>query len=186
VGAVTATDKAITVQGDSADETESLSNLIETSADVVAGDSGGPLLETNGKVIGMDTAATSGTRQTAGYAIPISEALTIAKQIEAAKVGGNVTIGYPAFLGVELASTATSADSGAVVSGVIAETPAATAGLVAGDTITAVDGTAVTSAAALSPLITAHSAGDSIAITWTDVEGLSHTATVVLQSGPAA
>jgi S1-C subfamily serine protease len=181
-GSITATKKAITVQGDSADQTENLSNLIETSADVVAGDSGGPLLEANGRVIGMDTAATSGTRATAGYAIPISEALTIAKQIERGTSGGNVTIGYPAFLGVELSSRYT----GAVISGVIDGTPAATAGLTAGDTITAVDGTAVTSASALSPLITAHSVGDSVTITWSDITGVSQSATVVLQAGPAS
>ncbi len=181
-GAITATGQAIAIQGDSTDQTENLSNLIETSADVVAGDSGGPLLEANGKVIGMDTAATSGTRETAGYAIPISEALTIAKQIESGRAGGNVTIGYPAFLGVELSTDS----AAAVVSGVIADTPAASAGLAAGDTVTAVDGAAVTSASALSPLIAAHTPGDSVAITWTDAAGASHTATVVLQSGPAA
>jgi S1-C subfamily serine protease len=181
-GSVTATEQAITVQGDSTDETESLSNLIETSADVVAGDSGGPLLNAQGRVIGMDTAATSGTRETASYAIPISEALTIAKQIESGKVGGNVTIGYPAFLGVELSRESTAA----VVSGVIAGTPAATAGLAAGDTITSVDGTAIDSEAALSPLIAAHMAGDSVTITWTDSTGAANSATVVLQSGPAA
>jgi S1-C subfamily serine protease len=181
-GSVTATDKAITVQGDSTDETENLSNLIETSADVVAGDSGGPLVNASGKVIGMDTAATSGTRETAGYAIPISEALSIAKQIESGKASGNVTIGYPAFLGVELSTQSEEA----VVSGVIADTPAASAGLEAGDTITAVDGTAVSSASALSPLITAHATGDSITISWTDATGAAHTANVVLQAGPAA
>ncbi len=181
-GTITATDEAITVQGDSTDQTENLSNLIETSADVVAGDSGGPLLESNGKVIGMDTAATSGTRQTAGYAIPIAKALTIAKQIEKGMAGGNVTIGYPAFLGVELSTRYTEA----VVAGVIPGTPAASIGLAAGDTITSVDGSEVSSSAALSPLITAHSAGDSITITWTDTASAGHTATVLLQPGPAA
>jgi S1-C subfamily serine protease len=194
VGTVTATAQSITVQGDTTDASENLSNLIETNADIVPGDSGGPLLDSSGRVIGMDTAASAGTQQTVGYAIPIAEALTIARQIESGVAGGNVAIGNPAFLGVELSGSAstdttstdsTNSDSAAIVAGVIADTPAATAGIAAGDTITALNGAAVTSAAALSPMITAHAAGDQVSVSWTDVAGAAHTATVTLQAGPA-
>lgn len=181
VGSVTATAQSITVQGDTTDASESLSNLIETNADIVPGDSGGPLLNVSGRVIGMDTAASSGARETVGYAIPIAEALTIAKRIESGVASGNVAIGNPAFLGVELSSSITAA----TVAGIISDTPAATAGIAVGDTVTAIDGTAVTSAAALSPLITAHEPGDEVSVSWTDAAGTAHTATVTLQAGPA-
>jgi S1-C subfamily serine protease len=180
-GTITATGQAISVQGDTTDETESLSNLIETSADVVPGDSGGPLLDSSGHIVGIDTAASSGQSQTVGYAIPIAEGLSIAKQIESGTAAGNVTIGYPAFLGVELANSSTAA----TVAGAIDGTPAETAGLGEGDTITSVDGQPVADSEALSDLIASHDPGDSVSVGWTDAAGASHTATVTLTAGPA-
>lgn len=181
VGSVTAIDQAITVQSETNDATENLSNLIETNADIVPGDSGGPLLNSAGRVVGMDTAASTGAQQTVGYAIPIATALTIARQIESGIATGNVTIGYPAFLGVELSRS----DTGAVVSAVIPDTAAAEAGLSPGDTITAVDGVVVTGESALSPMIAAHRPGDQITISYTDYASVAQTATVTLQAGPA-
>ncbi len=193
-GTVTTTGKSITVQGDSTDTSESLTDLIEVSADIVAGDSGGPLLNSAGAVIGIDTAASAGSANTVGYAIPITKALTIAKQIEAGTESATVKIGYPAFLGVQLASPTLSGGSAAggsdtaapaTVGGVIAGTPAVTLGLVAGDTITAIDGVAVGSASALSAAISAHRSGDRVAVSWTDASGAPHTATAALANGPA-
>ena len=70
--------------------------------------------------------------------------------------------------------------------GVYDDTPAGDAGIEAGDTITAVDGTATTTAAQLRALIAAHDPGDEVSITWTDSSGSSHTATVELGQGPVA
>jgi S1-C subfamily serine protease len=180
-GTVVATDQAITVQGDTTDATENLANLIETNADIVPGDSGGPLLNAAGTVIGMDTAASAGTAQTVGYAIPIANALAIAKQIESGTAGGNVVIGNPAFLGIELSSETTTA----LVAGLIADGPAESAGLVAGDTITAIGGTAVSTSDALRSLVSSYSPGDRVTVTWSDASGASTTATVTLAAGPA-
>ena len=85
-GTVTGLAKSITVSNDQGG-TESLRGLIETNAALQPGDSGGPLLNGKGQVIGMDTAASAGfTFRTAGasdaYAIPINTARTIANQIE--------------------------------------------------------------------------------------------------------
>ena len=78
---------------------ETLHGMMQASAGVVAGDSGGPLSGTTG-VIGMDTAASgSGHQQAAGFAIPINTALAIAGQIAAGQVSSVVTIGYPPFMG---------------------------------------------------------------------------------------
>ena len=53
--------------------------------------------------------------------------------------------------------------------------PAAKAGIKAGDTITAIDGSPVTNSDALGTLIKAHAAGDQVTVTWTDSNGSQHT-----------
>ena len=78
---------------------ETLHGMMQASAGLVAGDSGGPLSGTNG-VIGMDTAASgSGHQQAAGFAIPINTALSVGGQIAAGQASSDITIGYPPFLG---------------------------------------------------------------------------------------
>ena len=102
-GQVTALNQTITAadQGSTAD-TETLHGMIETNADIVPGDSGGPLASSASQVIGMDTAANSvsaGQQQqsAAGYAIPINTALSVARQIAAGQASPTISIGYPPF-----------------------------------------------------------------------------------------
>ncbi|WP_370057311.1 PDZ domain-containing protein [Leifsonia sp. EB41] len=64
--------------------------------------------------------------------------------------------------------------------------PAESAGLAAGDTITAVNGTTIDSAQALTTALAALHPGDSATIAWTDASGASHTAQVTLAQGPVA
>jgi S1-C subfamily serine protease len=192
-GTVTALDESIEVGNEYTGATESLSDLIEIDADVVSGDSGGPLVDADGEVIGIVTAASSGTADITGYAIEIDTALAIVDQIEAGTASDTVVIGTPAFLGVTLADTTTTtpqtdtdAATGVVLGGVIDGLPAAEAGLVAGDTITAVDGTAVSNAESLSEIVASHQPGESVTITYLDASGDSHSVTVTLVEGPAA
>ena len=63
---------------------ETLRAMIETTADVVSGDSGGPLYDADGEVVGIDTAASSG-REINGYAVPIQRALGIVQRIRSGK-----------------------------------------------------------------------------------------------------
>jgi S1-C subfamily serine protease len=65
-------------------------------------------------------------------------------------------------------------------------TPAAQAGVTAGDTITALDGTPVHTSTALRRLVTTYSPGDRVSLSWTGPDGTSHTATVTLMEGPVA
>ncbi len=185
-GTVSAVDQSITVQSDAGDASEKLANLIQVSADIISGDSGGPLYNADGKVIGMDTAASSGTADVSGYAIPIASALSIADQIEQGSETGTVSIGYPAFLGVEMGQTDQygQTSTAATVAGVIDGTAAATAGITAGSTITSLDGTAITTALSLSEAVATHEPGDSVRVSWTDSSGGTHTATVSLGQGP--
>ena len=65
-------------------------------------------------------------------------------------------------------------------------TPGAKAGIVAGDTITAIGSTRVSTSTELRSAVAAHFPGDSVDVTWTDADGTSHTATVTLAQGPVA
>jgi S1-C subfamily serine protease len=183
-GTVSALDQNIQVANDVAGATESLTGLIETDADVVSGDSGGPLVDARGAVTGVVTAASSGSRTVTGYAIPIATAVGIAKKIIAGEASSTITIGLPAFLGVELATT--QGATGVTISGTVSGSAAAGSGLVPGDTITAVDGTAVTSTDSLSAAVKAHAVGDQIAVVYTDASGVSQQVKVTLTQGPAA
>ncbi|TIH33309.1 S1C family serine protease [Subtercola vilae] len=204
-GTVTAVNQSVTTQAEGSSAGETLSGMIQIAADIQAGDSGGPLYDAQGEVIGIDTAASSGTANVTGFAIPISTAIGIAKQIDSGQENTNVSLGYPAFLGIEVGtdssssglggssrgstgggSTGTSTVAGAVVAGVIDGTPAATAGLVAGDTITAVDGTSIASGTALTSTLASYNPGDTVKITYTDASGASQSVSVTLMAGPAA
>jgi S1-C subfamily serine protease len=78
--------------------------MIQTDADIVSGDSGGPLANAAGQVIGMDTAGNDvrfrDQQSATGFAIPINTALAVANQIGQGKASSTVTIGYPPFMGV--------------------------------------------------------------------------------------
>jgi S1-C subfamily serine protease len=179
-GTVVALNQSITASDGTAASAEQLSGLIEINAAIQPGDSGGPLYA-GGAVVGIDTAASSG-QEVVGFAIPIGTATAIADRIESGENSATIQQGTPAFLGVQLAN----GTSGATIAGVVTGSPAAGAGLQAGDTITAVDGTAVTSASSLSSVLGTHQPTDQVRVTWTDSAGGSHTATVTLIAGPAA
>ena len=72
------------------------------------------------------------------------------------------------------------------IAGTLAGSPAANAGLTAGDTITAVGGQSVATAQDIANVLVKYHPGDSISITWVDQSGQSQTTTVTLASGPAA
>lgn len=193
-GSVTGLSKSITTQAEASAKSESLTGLIETDAGIVAGDSGGPLLDTQGEVTGIDTAASSGG-QADGYAIPISSALKIVSQIQSGNETSEVRIGPAAFLGVQIGSTVqssassygdqTSADvSGAPVAGTVDGGAAAEAGLEAGDVITEVGSTTISSADGLTTALAGREPGDRVKIAWTNTDGQTTSATVTLGSSP--
>jgi S1-C subfamily serine protease len=183
-GTVTAVDQTIVASDAGGGSAQQLTGLIATDADVAAGDSGGPLVDSTGHVIGMDTAgstgraAQDGTGQ--GYAIPIDQAANIATQIEAGTSSSTVHIGATAFLGVGLADTV----GGTQITSVLSSGPAAQAGLAAGDTITSIDGQAVTSAQSLTDRLLTERPGAKIQVRYLDGTGTQHTTTVQLASGP--
>jgi S1-C subfamily serine protease len=96
-GTVLGLDRTITAQDELVGSSETLTGLIETSANVVAGDSGGPLLNGRGKVVAMDTAGSSGfpiqSAEGVGFAIPINSAVQIADEISSGRPSSSVHVG---------------------------------------------------------------------------------------------
>ena len=230
-GTVTALNQGITASDEgSGANSEQLTGLIETNADIQPGDSGGALVNSYGQVIGMNTAASSGTQfQSASsqsamqaYAIPVDNAETIARQIEAGQGSSTVHIGATAFLGIESdgsgsgnsggfgdgsgfggfgdgsgfggfgsqgdgsGTNGSGTSSGVTIAGALSGSPAASAGLTAGDTITSVAGQTVSSATDIQQILVKYHPGDKVSISWVDQSGQTQTTTVTLASGPAA
>ena len=119
-GTVTALNQTITASDEGDGTSEQLSGLIETNANIQPGDSGGALVNTNGEVVGVDTAASAGfsfqsngqSGGNQGYAIPINTALSIAHQIESGNGSSTVHVGATAFLGVEISPNGSSNNGG--------------------------------------------------------------------------
>lgn len=179
-GRVTEIGESITVSDGGGPVT--LTGLIETTAALERGDSGGPML-VDGRVIGLNAAAGFAfgeTRQ--GYAIPIGRALKIAAQIEAGRRSSTVHVGPTPFLGVSIATYADAA--GALVEGVASGSPAAKAGIGRNDLITAFGGKRVTSGASLKNLVLRSSPGRAVRVTWVDPVSGRESATVRLVAGP--
>jgi S1-C subfamily serine protease len=200
-GKVTGLNQSITASDESSGSAEQLQGLIQTNAGIQPGDSGGPLVNSRGQVVGLDTAASASSGEqlrsattTQAYTVPINEALSIARQIEAGSASATVHIGATAFLGVQVTSSGAGiagpaaglgGGTGADVAGVLQGSAAAQAGLTAGDTITALNGRTIGSASQVRSALAGFHPGDKISISWTDQAGKSHTATVVLNAGPA-
>lgn len=187
-GSVTALNRTITVR-DEQGGTARLRGLIQIDAELQPGDSGGPLLDRNGRVIGIDSAASVGYSFQAtgneGYAIPINRALTLARQIRAGRASATVHVGPTAFLGVSAQSAGSGSVSGGVlVVQVVTGGPVDRAGIEPGDVITAVAGRSISSASELSSLVLGKKPGDTLRITWVDQYGNETTAPVRLSGGP--
>jgi putative serine protease PepD len=149
---------------------------IQTDAAINHGNSGGPLLNTQGDVVGVTAQieSDSGGNDGVGFAIPSSTVRSVAGQLIASGKAEH------AYLGVSLSSASTTASVAAVRSG----TPAAQAGLKAGDVITALDGKSVASSGELESAIGAHKPGDSVSLTYAR-DGTKHTVQLKLASRPS-
>jgi S1-C subfamily serine protease len=139
------------------------------------------LYNANDEVVGIDTAASTSGR-TAGFAIPINKAMKIAQEIRSGIETSVIHIGYPAFLGVGVKDAG---GQGALITSTEPGLPADKAGIVAGDTVTGLDGTRVTSAVTLRTAIAKVNPGDTVSITYADANGISHTSQATLITGPA-
>src|SRR5438046_5468373 len=172
-GIVSAVDRTI-----QAPNRYSISGAIQTDAPINHGNSGGPLLDANGDVIGINAQieSDSGGNDGVGFAIPIDAAKSVASTLIA---GGKV---QHAFLGVKIGDAASG--PGARVGTVVDGSPAAKAGLQAGDVITAVEGKTITSADDLTAAVGNRAPGDKVTVTLRR-NGATQTVTVTLGVRPS-
>jgi S1-C subfamily serine protease len=183
---------------------ESLNSLIETNADIQAGDSGGALVNTRGKVIGMDTAAgsanegpiyNSDSSSIQAFAIPIKTVLAIASSIENGDSSSTVHVGATALLGIDIAPSTSdqfgnyaggSADttSGVTIAGIAANSPASNSALATGDVIVSVDGQSVSTLSSLESILQTLRPGDTVKVGYTNNNNVQATLKLQLGSGP--
>jgi len=168
------------VAKDEAGDPETLNNMIATDAPVVPGYSGGPLENGQNRVLGIVTAGSTTSSFRRGFAIPLRQALQIARRIESGKPNAIVHIGPTAFLGVRLANVADEAKIASVLQG----KPADLAGLAAGDVITSLNGTTISSRTDLRQAVLQLVPGKAVPIGWTDTSDVAQTGTITPISGP--
>lgn len=198
-GLVTGVGQSITALDQIAGTVEKLSGLIATTAVVASGESGGPLVDRQGRVVAIDAAGSGDRRVPAGgvrgFAIPIARVLAVAAQIEAGRPAPGLHIGPTAFLGVEAtdalapapgaAAPATGpAPRGAIIYSVYPGTPAAAAGIQPGDTIVSLDRRPVASAEAVRAVTERRRPGSLLEVGWVGPTGDRHTARITLTVGP--
>lgn len=142
--------------------------LLQTDASINEGNSGGPLFNAKGQVIGINTAKMK-TAEGLGFSIPINTAKPVIDHIKREGKLESVYVGisgvevetYERALGIEV-----QAEYGVVIAEVIKESPAAAAGLQVGDVIIAIDGTKITSMQELKIKLYEYKDGDNAEITF--------------------
>lgn len=148
------------------------SKLIQTDAAINAGNSGGPLLNSKGEVIGINEAKIAGSGVEAmGYAIPISDATPILNNLMTKTTREKVAEGKQGFLGIQGANVTQEFSevygfpTGAYVSQVTDDSAAEEAGMERGDIITAFDGTTIDSMETLQSTLQYYKAGEKVKVT---------------------
>jgi putative serine protease PepD len=154
-GIVSALDRTI-----SSDNSYSISGAIQTDAAINPGNSGGPLLNMQGQVIGVTSQieSSSGGNDGVGFAISSNTIHSVVSQL----INGGKA--KHAYLGVSVQTPANS--SGAEIASVTSGSPAANAGLKAGDVVTAFGGETITSPDDLTSAVSAKQPGDKVTVTY--------------------
>jgi putative serine protease PepD len=176
-GIVSAVDRDITAPNNFA-----IPNTIQTDAAINHGNSGGPLIDASGRVIGVnvqiatDDQSSSSNNAGVGFAVPSNTVKTVVDDMIAGRAVQH------AYLGVSVGDDPTGA--GARVDSVRAGSPASKAGLQSGDIVVAADGTKVVSANQLTAIVAGREPGDTLRLT-VDRGGSSRTLDVTLGTRPA-
>ncbi len=161
-------------------------DFIQTDAAINPGNSGGPLLNARGEVIGMNTAIIQGA-QGLGFAIPISDVQRISNQLVA-----NGKVDHP-FIGIQMvnltpevrdsvnqdpnSSFTVEAETGVFIAGVVPGSPAAAAGLRAGDVVDKINGETITTGQEVQAAVEANGLENSLRIDF-DRSGRQQTVSV--------
>ncbi|MFN2462813.1 MAG: S1C family serine protease [Candidatus Dormibacteria bacterium] len=160
-----------------------LTNLIQTTAALNPGNSGGALVDINGRVIGIPTLAGGSGRGASaaniGFAIPSVQVSTVTGQLTN---GGSVKHTNEPYLGV---SVSDSPNGGALVRTVVAGGPAEKAGAQVGWTITRMNNRSVANGANLTQVLAGFNVGEKVSIAFQLPDGSNRTLTVTLGERPA-
>ncbi|MGI6205061.1 MAG: trypsin-like peptidase domain-containing protein [Anaerovoracaceae bacterium] len=181
-GIISGLNRTITATDETTNQTNTMTGLIQTDAAINSGNSGGPLVNSSGEVIGINTAKASSS-EGLGFAIPINTAVPIIKQIQE---NGTYTASYIGISGVDLSTimenyqTNFNADEGVYIAQVFTDSPASDAGLKEGDIITKLNDTDISGMSALKTELVNYSPGDEITLT---IERDKQTMTVKLTLG---
>ncbi len=182
VGVVSGISREVTAYDELGGNSKTYENAIQTDAALNPGNSGGPLLNSAGQVIGINV-ATSPAAQNLSFAIPVN---TLKPIIDSFLKVGRIVRPY---LGVQYTIiTKEIADirrlpQGAFVSQVVSGSPADKGGIERGDIVKTIDGVQVSSANSLSTVINKHKVGDAVAIVL-DRSGKEQTVYVTLEEAP--
>ena len=171
-GIISGTGRSLTATDSTGSMAEQLSDMIQTDAAINSGNSGGPLVNAAGEVIGINT-ATSSTAENVGFAIPISSVKGMLNQlIETGKASRSYIGVYMVEITPEIAknynlpvSAGAYLYNSAAYSAIVSGSPAAKAGLKDKDIITAVNGAKIGVAGSLSNLIGEYKPGDTVQLT---------------------
>jgi S1-C subfamily serine protease len=139
---------------------EAVVDAIQTDAPLNPGNSGGPLADREGRVIGINVAVRGDGGEGISFAVPIDVAMETVRRLEQGETPAPV-----AFMGIT-GTDPSSGPGGALLTNVEADSPAGRAGLRAGDLVTAIDGEKVTAMSELAAAIRRHDVGDRVRLTF--------------------
>ncbi|SDO93992.1 putative serine protease PepD [Actinopolyspora xinjiangensis] len=168
-GIISAKDRPVRAGGENGSQATVL-NALQTDAAINPGNSGGPLVDMNGRVIGINSAIYSPSTSSGqagsvglGFAIPVDQARRIGKQLIEDGSAARTTLGVQ----VRVVGNV----NGGLVVGVPSGGPAAKAGIESGDVITKVNDRTITSGDELIAAIRSYAPGDTVTLTVTDRQG---------------
>lgn len=173
-GIISGYGRSVEAGSSSGSESESLQNLFQTDTAINEGNSGGPLVNINGEVIGINTAIASGGAENVGFAIPINDVQGLVKSVLATGKLERPYLGvryvtlndqYAAELQLSVKRGAYIAPSESGTSSILADSPAAKAGLKEKDVIVKVDGTPIDEKNSLVSLVSRKTVGDQVELT---------------------
>lgn len=164
-GIISGLDRSITTTDGT--NTNNMQGLIQTDASINSGNSGGPLINSSGEVIGINTAKAS-SGEGLGFAIPVNIALPVIQEI---KENGTYEPAYLGIMGMSVEDamayyeTDFRTDKGVVVTQIYTDSPAARAGMKEGDIIKALDGEKTDDMSALKKKLVHYRPGDTVTLT---------------------
>ncbi len=164
-GVISALHRTITAGSDVGGQTEALQDVMQTDASINRGNSGGPLADIEGRVVGVNVAI-AGDASNIGYSIPADLAQNVAGELIRHEKVQHPFLGITYYTSIEAVENGQGFDGpGVLVRDVRSGTPADKAGFQKGDILEAVDGVEIDNGQTLGGLIQSHKVGETVNFT---------------------